>query len=168
MQSRLAVSLVRNRRRLVLVSFLAFVAGYVIALPADHGGSVLPLPVLAGLAYVAVISPTSLLVCVLLPSLRFMVEAMAFARLTVALFVASAPGAGMVLLSAPVVMASLTIAVAFLISRFMHGRPAAPAPRPEGSWIKRLIGPATAPPKAETPLQIRYTEWVEGENRRAA
>ncbi len=112
----------RERRRLAFVTILAFIGGYLFYARLDIQVFGLPAAVVTGLIYAAVIAPVALLVCLFLPSLRFMIEAVAVSRLCVACIVYSFPEVGAVILASPILTAVIVVGFAVAISRAMHGR----------------------------------------------
>lgn len=101
---------------------LAFPAGYLLYAPYDgisvHG---MPVPVYAGLLYAAGISGAGLLTCLVLPAMRFTIEAIAVGRLMLAAFVQLVPAVAVVLPTAPVTQATLIVAAGCIVFRVVHG-----------------------------------------------
>lgn len=115
-------SIYRERRRLLLVTVLAFLAGVIFYLRADHYINGVHVALVTGAVYAVIIGPVALLVCVFLPSLRFMVEAVAISRLLFAIFVFAAPGIGYGILASPSLTALIVVGGGAVISRVVHGR----------------------------------------------
>ncbi|MCT8328980.1 hypothetical protein [Albidovulum sediminis] len=110
--------LYRERRRLAVVSVLVFVAGYLLY---ARFGQIqvwgLPAPVFAALLYTGVIGVATLLTALLLPRLRFTIEAMALARVLFAAASAlSAPGI-LPDARAPALQATFVVALAVVLMR---------------------------------------------------
>ena len=112
----------RERRRLLFVVPMAFLAGFVFYLRADLYIYGVHIAIVTGMVYAVVIGFCTLLVCLLLPSMRFMVEAMAISRLTLSFFVLVSPNIGYRILADPFVTAALVVFGGAMISRVMHGR----------------------------------------------
>lgn len=115
-------SIFRERRRLLLVSALAFLAGVIFYIRTDiyiHG---VHASLIIGAIYAVVVGFAALLVCLFLPSLRFMIEAVAVSRLVFSLFVLVQPDIGYKILAMPALNATLVVFGGILISRAMHGR----------------------------------------------
>lgn len=122
MVHRLAGRIYRERRRLVLVTSLAFLAGYIFYMRAHAEIWGLPIPVVTGAIYAGVVGPTALFFCLVMPSVRFMIEAIAFSRLLFSLFVFSAPEIGYRILASPLLTAAVVVFGGIAISRVIHGR----------------------------------------------
>ena len=122
MMSGLGHAIYRERKRLAFVTILAFIAGFLFYARLDVRVFGLPAGVVTGLIYAGVIAPVALLVCLFLPSLRFMIEAVAVSRLSVACIVYSFPEVGAVILGSPILTAVIVVSFAVAISRTMHGR----------------------------------------------
>jgi|GEM_PF-1551778 len=156
-------SIYRERRRLAFVSALAFLAGVLFYIRSDvyiHG---VHASLVVGAIYAGVVGVAALLVCLLLPNFRFMVEAVAVSRLIFALFVLVQPEVGYKILAMPSLNAGLVVFGGVLISRLMHGR----ILRSKATgWRDRIVprdmfqrGPARV--KA-TPLQFKFVSWMDG------
>lgn len=152
----------RERRRLAFVAVLAFLAGFYFYLRDDTVVLGLPAGVAVGLIYAAVIVPVSLFVCVFLPSIRFLIEAVAITRLLLAMLVFTYPVLGEVLLGNPVLTAMIVVSSGAILSRtFLHGR--MQRPHVDGWWprIKQFFTRIPAHIESPTPLQHRFTAWVD-------
>ncbi|MEM7753433.1 MAG: hypothetical protein AAF230_08475 [Pseudomonadota bacterium] len=114
--------LYQERRRLALVTALAFVAGVLFYLPSQSYVGRVHISLLTGTVYAAVVGLASAIVCVLLPRLRFMIEAVAVSRLILACCVVVTPEIGPLLLGNPLVMATVVVLGGAGISRLMHGQ----------------------------------------------
>lgn len=152
----------RERRRLLLVTSLAFVAGYVFYLRADVQILGLPLPLVTGAIYAGVVGPTALFFCLVLPSIRFMIEAVAISRLIFSLFVFSAPDIGYRLLASPFLTALVVVTGGILVSRLIHGRIQKTRP---ANWREKL-SPARYFRRAPAQLharawQHRFVGWID-------
>ncbi|WP_413719583.1 hypothetical protein [Silicimonas sp. MF1-12-2] len=112
----------RERRRLLFVTSLAFLAGYIFYLRAGHEVWGLPVPVVTGAIYAGVVGPTALFFCLVLPSIRFMIEAIAVSRLLFSIFVFSVPDIGYSILASPFLTAFVVVTGGIVVSRVIHGR----------------------------------------------
>lgn len=111
-----------ERRRLLFVTSLAFLAGVIFYVRADAEIFGLPVPLVTGAIYAGVVGPTALFFCLVLPSVRFMIEAVAVSRLAFSVFVFSVPEIGYRILSSPFLTAFVVVTGGVLISRLLHGR----------------------------------------------
>lgn len=143
----------RERRRLFLVTALAFLAGYIFYMrtAADIWG--LPIPVITGAIYAGVVGPTALFFCLVLPSIRFMIEAIAVSRLLFSVFVFSVPDIGYRILASPFLTALVVVLGGIAISRLIHGRI---QKNRAGSWREKLR-PARI--LTRTPARISARAW---------
>lgn len=110
-------------RRVAWVTLLAFLAGTVFYLRTDvliHG---VPVPILTGLAYAAVVGPTTLAICIFWPAVSTLVECIAVSRLVVSGFVFAFPDAGNRLLANPAILACLVILGALILRRIARDNP---------------------------------------------
>ncbi len=98
-----------ERRRVGLVTALAFLAGYILYARVDMSVLGVNLPVLTGLLYAAFVGPAALATFLFMPALRLLTEAVALSRLGFACFVYCVPDPGLTLASLPLVNASLVI-----------------------------------------------------------
>ena len=158
-----AYRLYLERRRLSFVAVLAFLAGAIGYLHFPHTLFGLPAPLVIGLIYVSVITPFALLVCLFLPRLRFMIEAVAVSRLLFSVFVFAVPEIGYKLMALPSVNALIVVTGGVLLSRVLHGRILRDK---ANSWIDRVVprdvfvrAPAMV---AGNKRQVRFTNWVDG------
>lgn len=152
----------RNRKRLVFVTTLAFLAGVIFYLRASATVHGLPIPLVTGFIYAATVLVASILVCLFLPRLRFMIEAVAVSRLMLALFVFAMPDPGYSILASPELTALIVVLGGILVSRAIHGRIL--KDRADG-WRARVMpgnlrdgGPARL---RATPLQHRIVHWLD-------
>lgn len=150
--------LYRERRRLTLVTTLAFLAGVLFYWPSQLYLAGLHISLVTGTVYAAVVGIAAIVICCALPRLRFMMEAVAISRLILALAVATNPGLGGALLGNPFLMALVVVTGGACISRVLHGRLHRP-PLPRFSF-----GPATrhAVVAQGTAWQCRFVSWVDG------
>ena len=110
-----------ERRRLAFVTSLAFLAGVIFYLRADHQVMGVHVSLVTGAVYAGIIGPTALFFCVVLPSIRFMIEAIAISRLGLSVFVFSLPEWGYKLLSSPMLTAAVIVLGGIAVSRLLHG-----------------------------------------------
>lgn len=152
----------RNRKRLVFVTALAFLAGVIFYLRATATIGGVPIPLVIGAIYAGTVLVASIVVVLFLPRLRFMIEAVAVSRLILALFVFAAPGPGYAILASPALTALIVVTGGVGISRIMHGR----ILREQATgWRDRLVptslfdgGPARLRAK---PFQHRLVHWID-------
>jgi uncharacterized membrane protein YuzA (DUF378 family) len=111
-----------ERRRLYFVTLSAFVAGVLFYAHLDLILFGLPAPFVVGLIYAIIIGLAALFVCILAPSFRFMLEAIAISRLGVAALAYSVPQLGETILSSPVLNACIVVGFGVGVSRLIHGR----------------------------------------------
>lgn len=155
MLNRLVTHARLERRRLLFVVSLTFVAGALLYahVPAEIAG--LPAPLLAGLLYAGLIGPAALATCVLLPAARFLVEGIAISRLAVALTAFNFPELGMALLTSPLLMTLLVVSGGSLISRSLHGRIVRSSKGPR-AWFRRTRVRVQA-----QAWQLAYVGWMD-------
>lgn len=156
--------LYRERRRLGLVTGLAYLAGMLFYLPSPVYLGSLHISVITGGVYAFVVALASVAVCLFLPRLRFMIEAVAMSRLLVALCVVTVPETGPALLTNPPLMALVVVAGGACISRLIHGQI-------EREPRRRLaFGPTSRSPVVAhgSPFQRGFVEWIDGAAARSA
>ena len=154
--------LFQERRRLGFVIGLAFFSGFFMYLRSELQVFGLPVALVTGGIYAAVVGACALFVCLFLPSMRFMIEAVAVSRLILSLAILAMPGIGPLVLSDPLVTASVIVLGGMAVSRAMHGRIL--KERPQG-WRARLLpagGFARVPVRIEArPWQQSYVGWMD-------
>ena len=143
----------RERRRLAFVTTLAFLAGVIFYLRVDHQVMGVHVSLVTGAIYAGVIAPIALFCCLVLPSIRFFIEAVAISRLALSVFVFSAPDIGYKVLSSPMLTAALIVLGAAGISRVLHGKIHKAKIR---GWREKLH---LWRQFSRTPARIRATEW---------
>lgn len=153
MASGLGCRIYRERRRLLFVTSLAFLAGVIFYLRADAEVMGVHVSLITGAIYAGVIGPTTLFCCLVLPSVRFMIEAIAVSRLIFSVVVFSAPGFGYKILASPTLTAAVVVLGGVAVSRVMHGR--IRELRAQG-WreklsIRRIV--------ARTPARLQARDW---------
>ena len=102
--------LYRERRRLTFVSAMAFVAGVLMYLPAPAYLGGVHISVITGLIYAVIVGAAALIVCMALPRMRFMIEAVAISRLFLSIFVLAVPQVGFQILASPLLTAFIVVA----------------------------------------------------------
>ena len=112
----------QERRRIYFVTLLAFVAGILFYDHVDHQIAGLPGPFAIGLIYAALIGFAATVICLIAPSFRFMIEAIAISRLGVATLAYYAPGVGDVIIADPLLNAVIVVGFGLGVSRLIHGR----------------------------------------------
>ena len=152
----------RERRRLLFVAAMAFMAGFLFYLRANvyiHG---VHIAFITGTIYALVVGLSALLICLFLPSMRFMIEAVAVSRLLLSFFVLAVPNIGYQVLASPMLTAFVVVAGGAVISRLLHGRihnERRPGWRgrllPQGMFRRRPIR------IQGTPMQHRIVTWLD-------
>ena len=152
----------QERRRLYFVTLSAFVAGVLFYAHIDIELAGLPAPFVVGLVYAFVIGIAATIVCLLAPSFRFMLEAIAISRLCVAWIAFSAPGVGHVVISSPILNACIVVGFGVGVSRLIHGRVARTARRSLRDRLYAYARDGRAAPKVEGHAwQRRYVAWID-------
>ncbi len=152
----------RERKRLFFVVALAFLAGFLFYLPTNvhlHG---VHISWVTGSIYALIIGVSAIAVFLYLPTMRFMVEAIAVSRLILSLFVLCAPEFGLRILADPFVTAFLVVLGGLLLSRVMHGQILKETTKSWGERIRnfRSISPAPVRLKGSA-WQFRFVGWME-------
>ena len=153
--------LYRERRRLFLVVALAYLAGFLFYLPVPAYLGGVHISLVTGAVYAGVVGLAALVICGFLPSMRYMIEAVAIARVGLALVVLAIPQAGYQLLGNPILTALVVVGGGALVSRVLHGRreKLRTGPKPWHPRAIRLHG---------TARQRRFVAWVDGGQRAEA
>lgn len=149
-----------ERRRLLVVVLLAFLAGYLFYLRADlyiHG---IHVALITGAIYAGVIAVAAVVVCLAFPAMRFMIEAVAVSRLMLAFFVLAVPETGFRILASPALTAFLVVGGGVAVSRLLHGRFRSEAPR---GWRDRIVPRSGRSPArlSGRPWQQRFVAWLD-------
>lgn len=144
----------RERRRLAFVACMAFLAGFLFYSRANVYINGVHIAFITGAVYALVVGVSALIVCLFLPSMRFMIEAVAVSRLFLSFFVLAAPNLGYKVLASPTLTAFLVVLGGALISRLLHGR-ILKARQP--GWRGRVL-PSGAMFR-RVPVQLRGTRW---------
>lgn len=113
----------QKRGRIAFVTVLAFFSGVVLYLRTDILILGIPLPLVTGLLYAAIIGPATIAIFAFLPALSRMIENLALSRLSVSVFVFIFPGPGDVLLASPHLMAAFVVAGGFLFGLTLRKHP---------------------------------------------
>lgn len=122
MQLRILETIHRERRRLLFVVILSYVAGLLAHLHIDLFVSGWPIAIFFASLQATVVFLFALLICLFAPSMRFMIEAFAVSRLAFALFVFAFPDIGYPVLTNPVLAAMIVVLGGSAASRLIHGR----------------------------------------------
>jgi hypothetical protein len=162
MMSGIGHAIYRERKRLVFVTLLAFAAGYLFYARLDVQLFGMPAAVITGLIYAGIIAPVALLVCLFLPTLRFMVEAIAVSRLCVACIVYTYPEVGATILASPILTAVIVVGFGVAISRMLHGRVLRQALPGLRERIAQIRAAYRVPARIIAgPWQQRFVGWVD-------
>ena len=164
----LLTSIHRERRRLVFVAVLAFLAGVLFYARANLYINGIHVSLIVGAIYAVVVGAVALVVCVLMPSVRFMVEAAAVSRLTLAVFVLAVPDIGYPILASPMMTAFVVVTGAVFVSRVMHGRILSDRTGWRGFVMPGPVLARVPVRLAATPLQTRWVNWVDDSRPRTA
>ncbi len=152
----------RERRRLIFVTVMAFLAGFFFYLNSELSIGGVHIAIVTGTIYAVVVGFAALLVCLFLPSMRFMIEAIAVSRLGLSFFVLAAPEVGAQILASPMMTAFLVVLGGAFVSRVLHGR----FERDHSYGIRNRILPKNIfrrdPPRvAASSLQYRFMTWMD-------
>ena len=162
MLPRLGSRFYADRRRLLFVIYAAFFAGYIMYLRADLYVGGMHVAWITGALYAGIVGVCAMLICLFLPSMRFMIEAVAISRLGLSLVVFFAPNVGVPILSNPLLTAFVVVFGGFCISRLLHGRILKTKPT---TWRDRLFpqsGMQRLPARIEAaPWQLRFVGWID-------
>lgn len=154
----------RERRRLAFVTLMAFFAGFLFYLRADFYLGGVHIAIVTGTVYAVVVGLSALIVCLVLPSMRFMIESVAVSRLFLSFFVLAAPEVGYKILASPMMTAFLVVLGGAFISRILHGRSL--RDRSPG-WRSRVLPSKGMFHRAPAQFvgknwQNRFVSWVDG------
>ncbi|QMU57452.1 MAG: hypothetical protein GKR98_04090 [Boseongicola sp.] len=151
-----------ERRRLAFVTILAFLAGFIFYARNDAVINGLPIALYTGLIYAAVIAPVTLLVCIFMPTFRFMIDAVAVSRFAVSIFVYLFPEAGAIILASPLLTAVIVVGYGVLFSKIMHGQAVRQkAPRLRDRVAMHANGIREPALINAAPVQHRFVRWVD-------
>ncbi|MGR3511827.1 MAG: hypothetical protein ACU0GG_03615 [Paracoccaceae bacterium] len=158
MSSALKAHLHRDRRRLAFVIVLAFVAGMLFFWRSPVYVGPFHVSLVTGAIYAGIVGAAALFICIALPRLRFMLEAMAMSRLTLALVVLMVPELGKIVLTQPFLMATVLVAGGACLSRVLHGR------IDRGPKTFLAFGPQhrQSVTALGSPFQRGFVAWVDG------
>lgn len=152
----------RERRRLAFVAVLAFFAGYFFYARTDLTVMGLPAGVVTGMVYAVMIVPISLLMCIFLPSMRFIIESVAITRLLLAMLAYTYAPVNEVLMGNPMLTAAIVVSSGAILSRtFLHGRMRRPTAPTFSERVKLYFTRLPARIEEPTPLQHSFTAWVD-------
>ncbi len=158
MSTGLGALLYRERRRLTLVAGLAYLAGLLLYLPSQAYIGSVHISLVTGAVYACVVGVAAIVICAMLPSMRFMMEAVAISRLLLALLILGEPQLRALLLGNPLIMALVLVTGGVLISRLIHGRIERQPHRRfqlRTPWQSAVI-------RQGTDWQRSFVGWVEG------
>jgi len=151
-----------ERRRLYFVTLMAFVAGVLFYARLDLQLFGLPAPFIVGLVYATLIGTAALMVCILAPSFRFMLEAIAISRLAVAILAFIAPAVGDTIIASPVLNACIVVGFGVGVSRLIHGRIARAARLSLRARLHRYSSEGRANVRVTgNAWQRRYVGWMD-------
>lgn len=150
----------RERRRLCFVTALAFLSGYIMYLQSELQVWGLHIAWVTGGIYACVVGAFALLICLFVPSMRFMIEAVAISRLGISVVVFALPELGVRLLADPFITASVIVAGGFLVSRALHGRI---LKERNYTWRDRILPRFERKPVQirATAFQARFVGWID-------
>ena len=158
----LASRIYRDRRRLFFVVSMAFLSGIIMYLRSDLHVGGLHISWITGAIYAGVIGFCAVFVCLFVPTMRFMIEAVAVSRFCLSVSVFAVPELERAVLGDPVLTSVIVVSGGFLISRVMHGR----ILRAEvQTWRDRILPKITmqrGPVQIKAgPMQTRYVAWID-------
>lgn len=163
MLSVLGHALFRERRRLTFVTLFAFLAGALFYARSDMSVAGLPVPLVTGTIYAAIIGPVAFAVCLFLPGFRFMLEAIAISRLGVASLAFTWPPLGVTILSSPLLNACIVVGFGVAVSRLMHGRVMRDRLPGFAARLRRFHPGETAVVRVTgRDWQRRFVGWIDG------
>lgn len=150
----------QERRRLLFVVILSYVAGLLAYIHIPLFISGWPIAIFFASLQATLVGVFALCVCILTPSMRFMIEAFAVSRLAVAGFVFTFPEVGSPVLANPGLAASLVVLGGYGASRLIHGR--FQKPRLSSVRSKLLSVFKRTPAQLQAlPWQQRFVHWVD-------
>ena len=151
-----------ERKRLTFVTTMAFLAGVVFYLRADVYVGGIHLSLITGLIYAWIIGSCALVICIALPSMRFMIEAVAVSRLILSFFVFIVPSIGYTILANPTITALVTVGGGMMVSRVIHGRIHKDAsPKSSRGMWSGLMSQRLPVVVSANPRQQRFVNWME-------
>lgn len=143
----------QERKRLAFVAAMAFLAGFIFYVRTDLYIGGIHVSFVTGAAYAVIIAVCALIVCILLPSMRFMIEAVAVSRLILSLFVFAVPNVGYAILANPLITALVTVSGGVAVSRLIHGR----IHRDKPARLKDRLIPSSM--FKRIPVSVQGTQW---------
>ena len=150
----------RERRRLTFVTTMAFLAGFLFYFNADASIHGVHVAFVTGAIYAGVVGTAAFLICLFLPSMRFMIEAVAISRLGLSLFVLMHPALGFQILANPMLTAFLIVFGGAVISRVVHGR--FQRDRSDGVFGRLRLFHRAPPTLHAGAWQTRFVTWMDG------
>lgn len=112
-----------ERRLLVFVTAMAFLAGVLLYLRYDIWVRGMPLPLFTGLLYATFVGTAAAVTLMVVPALRIMIEAVAISRLGVAVAAYGMPAFGAKLITSPIFSATVVILAAIAVKEIRKGLP---------------------------------------------
>ena len=109
----------KEGRRIGVVTTLAFASGIISYLRIDVQHVGIPLPIIAGIIYALVIAPVTAATLFFMPSLSDLVEYFALSRLSVSFFSFAVPDQGIIILTSPLLAATLVATGGIASSRIL-------------------------------------------------
>lgn len=162
MLSALGPMIFRERRRLTFVAVMAFLAGFFFYLNSDLAIGGVHIAFVTGTIYAVVVGTAALLVCLFLPSMRFMIEAVAISRLGLSFLFLAMPEIGARILASPTLTAALVVLGGAVISRLLHGRFER---APSSGWRAHVLPVdffKRVPPRLQAHAwQYRFVSWMD-------
>lgn len=152
----------QERKRLTFVASLAFVAGLLFYVRADAYIGGVHISLITGIVYALIIGACALIVCVVLPSMRFMIEAIAISRLILSVIAVVSPSAGILILANPFAAAVVTVTGGIAVSRLIHGRiHRETRDSSRKHWFTGRLSQRRPVQIDGHPWQQRFVHWVE-------
>lgn len=148
----------QERRRLVFVTGLAFVAGVLFYWHSSVYLSAVHISLITGGVYAGVVGLAAMTICALLPSMRYMMESVALSRLMLAILFLGNPKLGEQFLSNPLLLAVIVVVGGACISRLIHGRIERQTP-PLQTFRSSPRGATIARGNA---WQQGFVDWIDG------
>ncbi len=152
----------RDRRRLIFVIAMAFLTGFIMYLRADIHVYGVHVAWVTGAIYASVVGLCAIFISLFLPSIRFMMEAVAISRLGLSFVVFFAPGLGFPILASPTATALVVVCGGLIISRLLHGRIRKPKPTRLRDRFIPQNGFQRLPARIQAgPWQTRFVGWID-------
>ncbi len=143
----------QERRRLLFAIVLAYVSALLAHAHLEVRIDGYPIEIFIASLQAVVVGVFALLVCIFLPSMRFMIEAIAVSRLALASFMYIFPGTGILIQQNPMFSTTVVVIGAIGTSRLIHGRMFK-----GGAKVRFRRFPARL---ESLPWQKRFVHWVD-------